>query len=65
MNVNDLLFIIFINGIIHKYNGVNINVAGDNKEYILVINKNITYIAEQLEIDIIKIEEYDTKKNSN
>lgn len=30
-----------------------------------IINKNITYIAEQLEIDIIKIEEYDTKKNSN
>ncbi len=29
------------------------------------INKNVTYIAEQLEIDIIKIEEYDTKKNSN
>lgn len=30
-----------------------------------IINKNVTYIAEQLEIDIIKIEEYDTKKNSN
>ena len=30
-----------------------------------IINKNITYIAEQLEIDIIKIEKYDTKKNSN
>lgn len=30
-----------------------------------IINKNITYISEQLEIDIINIEEYDSKKNSN
>lgn len=35
------------------------------EEKINQINTNITYIAEQLEIDIIKIEDYDTKKNSN